>query len=124
MYSLQLCRELIYMQTQTCSYHYRTFLSLLLYDCPERIARLKKNRSIRLCFRSFVPVPTLRVQRSWDGTQKAHLYNQQRGVHMPLYISGPLQKALLHSKKCTACRTSPSRRTGSWIETPPSACVS
>ena len=38
MYSLQLCRELIYMQTQTYSYHYRTSLCLLLYDCPEGIA--------------------------------------------------------------------------------------
>ena len=59
------------------------------------------------------------MQRSWDGTQKAHLYNQLSGVHMLLYIFGLLGKALLRSKKCTACRTSPSRRTGSWIETPP-----
>ena len=90
----------------------------------ESPVRLKSNRSTRLCFRSFALVPTLGVQRSWDGIQKAPLYNQQKEERTPLYIYVLLQKALLRSRKCTGRRISPPRKTGSQIETPPSACAS
>jgi hypothetical protein len=90
----------------------------------ESLVRLRRNRCIRLCFRSFVRVPILRVRRFWDGTPKALLYNPQREERMPHYISGLPQKASLRSRKRTGRRTSPSRKSGSWMETLPLACVS
>lgn len=41
----------------------------------ESLVRLRRNRSIRLCFPFFALVQTLGAQLFWDGTPKALLYN-------------------------------------------------